>query len=249
MSNVVEDVEEVELSLPEVIHKLETAWINELNAPVLLRSEAELVDCVKLEMKAVVDQLRNWHDLNSIIKRVEIERMRYLLCSYLRTRLKKIEDQAFHLYAELEANRLSGHISREEHEFLVSYRESVLKHMDVAIYRHIPQNLRAVGDSFKIATRPNLKRFVFVRVLKTMNEVEIASPAETMRMEIVDLRIGTQHLLPFRSILSGLYDGSIQMITVLDLRCVTVEFLGCGIQVRPCAGASPAFATLIVLQL
>ncbi|KRY58397.1 DNA replication complex GINS protein SLD5 [Trichinella britovi] len=206
MSNVVEDVEEVELSLPE-------AWINELNAPVLLRSEAELVDCVKLEMKAVVEQLRNWHDLNSIIKRVEIERMRYLLCSYLRTRLKKvIEDQAFHLYAELQANRLSGHISREEHEFLVSYRESVMKHMDVAIYRHIPQNLRAVGDSFKIATRPNLKRFVFVRVLKTMNEVEIASPAETMRMEIVDLQIGTQHLLPFRSILSGLYDGSIQMM-------------------------------------
>ncbi|KRZ92727.1 DNA replication complex GINS protein SLD5 [Trichinella sp. T8] len=206
MSNVVEDVEEVELSLPE-------AWINELNAPVLLRSEAELVDCVKLEMKAVVEQLRNWHDLNSIIKRVEIERMRYLLCSYLRTRLKKvIEDQAFYLYAELQANRLSGHISREEHEFLVSYRESVMKHMDVAIYRHIPQNLRAVGDSFKIATRPNLKRFVFVRVLKTMNEVEIASPAETMRMEIVDLQIGTQHLLPFRSILSGLYDGSIQMM-------------------------------------
>ncbi|KRY33176.1 DNA replication complex GINS protein SLD5 [Trichinella spiralis] len=187
MSNVVEDVEEVELSLPE-------AWINELNAPVLLRSEAELVDCVKLEMKAVVEQLRNWHDLNSIIKRVEIE------------------DQAFHLYAELEANRLSGHISREEHEFLVSYRESVMKHMDVAIYRHIPQNLRTVGDTFKIATRPNLKRFVFVRVLKTMNEVEIASPAETMRMEIVDLQIGTQHLLPFRSILSGLYDGSIQMM-------------------------------------
>ncbi|BES93582.1 GINS complex subunit 4 (Sld5 homolog) [Nesidiocoris tenuis] len=69
------------------------AWVNEKLCPEILPNKAELVEVMMEQidqMEENVLQLQKT-DLRSIIHRQELERIRYLIRSYLRARLEKIE--------------------------------------------------------------------------------------------------------------------------------------------------------------
>uniref|UniRef100_A0A0A9YIF9 DNA replication complex GINS protein SLD5 n=1 Tax=Lygus hesperus TaxID=30085 RepID=A0A0A9YIF9_LYGHE len=76
-----------------VLDTITEAWVNEKLSPEILPHKAEFVEVMMEQidqMEENVLQLQKT-DLRSIIHRQELERIRFLIRSYLRTRLDKIE--------------------------------------------------------------------------------------------------------------------------------------------------------------
>ncbi|KAI2549785.1 GINS complex subunit 4 [Homo sapiens] len=84
--------EEVVLTPAELIERLEQAWMNEKFAPELLESKPEIVECVMEQLEHMEENLRRAkrEDLKVSIHQMEMERIRYVLSSYLRCRLMKV---------------------------------------------------------------------------------------------------------------------------------------------------------------
>ncbi|KAI2549784.1 GINS complex subunit 4 [Homo sapiens] len=87
--------EEVVLTPAELIERLEQAWMNEKFAPELLESKPEIVECVMEQLEHMEENLRRAkrEDLKVSIHQMEMERIRYVLSSYLRCRLMKFPNQ------------------------------------------------------------------------------------------------------------------------------------------------------------
>uniref|UniRef100_A0A7M4DWH8 GINS complex subunit 4 n=1 Tax=Crocodylus porosus TaxID=8502 RepID=A0A7M4DWH8_CROPO len=113
--------EELVLTPAQLIRSLEQAWLNEKFAPELLESKAEVVECVMEQLEHMESNLKRVKgvDLKVGIHRMEIERIRYVLSSYLRCRLGKIEKFFPHVL-EKEKSRADGDpsiLSPEEFAF------------------------------------------------------------------------------------------------------------------------------------
>lgn len=80
------------LTAAEVLNKLEQAWCNELLAAELLDYKTYIVECVMEQVKEMEKNLSHIRSDSFVagIHKLELERIKYVLCSYLRTRLNKV---------------------------------------------------------------------------------------------------------------------------------------------------------------
>ena len=95
-----------ELTTGEVLQRLQDAWINEKFAPDLLEHQNEVVECL-LNQIAEIDQridserLQRKKDqsknFGSALYKMEVARVRFVISSYLRIRLEKIQRFVFYL--------------------------------------------------------------------------------------------------------------------------------------------------------
>ncbi|KAM9252440.1 LOW QUALITY PROTEIN: DNA replication complex GINS protein SLD5 [Cariama cristata] len=108
------------LTPAQLIRSLEQAWLNEKFAPELLESKPEIIECVVEQLDHMEANLKlKEGDLKVSIHHMEIERIRYVLSSYLRCRLVKIEKFFPHVL-EKEKSRAEGEpsiLSPEEFAF------------------------------------------------------------------------------------------------------------------------------------
>ncbi|GFU02568.1 DNA replication complex GINS protein SLD5 [Nephila pilipes] len=93
-NDVPEDNETEEMTTAaEVIQKLQEVWVNEKLAPELLQYEGELVDCMLDQIQYMETSLQKIQkeDFRIVFHKMELDRIKYVLSSYLRIRLEKIE--------------------------------------------------------------------------------------------------------------------------------------------------------------
>ncbi|XP_059541314.1 DNA replication complex GINS protein SLD5 isoform X2 [Myotis daubentonii] len=140
--------EEVVLTPAELIERLEQAWMNEKFAPDLLESKPEIVECVMEQLDHMEENLRRAKkgDLKISIHRMEIERIRYVLSSYLRCRLMKIEKFFPHVL-EKEKTRHEeepSSLSPEEFAFAKEYMANIETYLKNVALKHMPPNLQKV---------------------------------------------------------------------------------------------------------
>merc|ERR1711890_24670 len=98
----------------------------------------------------------NKGDMRLILHKLELSRIRYILASYLRCRIEKIQKFGFSLLAASGESPLSA----QELEFAKSYTSGVSAHMTSVAIRHMP----AVADiqktpSDKCSVQPNLDSY------------------------------------------------------------------------------------------
>lgn len=112
------------LTAAEVLSKLEKAWCNEQLAPELLHYKSYIVECVMEQVKEMEKNLSHVRSDSFVagIHKLELERIKYVLCSYLRTRIKKIEANVIFVLEE-EAGRGEDVPSKLSPEELVYARE------------------------------------------------------------------------------------------------------------------------------
>ena len=96
---------------------------------------------------------------------MEVERVKYLLKSYLRSRIVKIEK---HLLFIVEKDKASL-LSQSEMEYAWTIYESRKNHFKSEFFDKISKKLNMLDDGVdvpdSIITKPNDKQFVFVRFL------------------------------------------------------------------------------------
>ncbi|XP_062912860.1 DNA replication complex GINS protein SLD5 [Mobula hypostoma] len=209
------DEEEEILTPAELIRKLEEAWLNEKFSPDLLECKSEIVECVMEQLNHMEKNLQRAKkgDLKITIHRMEMERIRYVLSSYLRSRLQKIEKFFPHIL-EKEKSRLEtepSYLSAQEAAFAKEYATNCEAHLRNLALKRMPPNLQAL-DMMKAVPKPNMDSFVFLRVKEKQENVLVAPEREDQREYTVDLEEGSQHLMRYRTIAPLVASGAVQLI-------------------------------------
>ncbi|KAF7242105.1 DNA replication complex GINS protein SLD5 [Varanus komodoensis] len=207
--------EEVLLTPAQLIRSLEQAWMNEKFSPELLESKSEIVECVIEQLEHMEDNLKRAKkgDLKVSIHRMEVERIRYVLSSYLRCRLQKIEKYFPHVL-EKEKTRAEGEpsiLSPEEFAFAKEYMANTETHLSNMALKHMPPNLQKV-DLLKAVPRPNLDSFVFLRVKERQENILVEPEADEQREYTIDLEEDSQHLMRYKTIAPLVASGAVQLI-------------------------------------
>ncbi|XP_078725564.1 DNA replication complex GINS protein SLD5 isoform X3 [Lampetra fluviatilis] len=140
-----------EVTPAELVSRLREAWLNEKLCPDLLPQHSELTECVVEQLTHMEGNLRRVQraDVKSSLHRMELERIRFMLSSYLRTRLNKIERFYTHVL-EREKSRTEGQpslLSPEEFAFAIEYASNMDRFLKSVALRHMPPNLQALDLS------------------------------------------------------------------------------------------------------
>ena len=140
---------------------------------------------------------------------MEIDRVKYLVASYLRMRLRKIERFIFHILGdEDEFNKLSVH----EVTFAGAYREALQAHMGESFLASIPEKFSSLTESgmegVDMVARPKLDGFVFCKVAEDLGEVDMDERGE----QVSDLNKGDTHVLRYRPIRHFVEEGKINLV-------------------------------------
>ena len=202
-----EDDDEIEVTAQEVYEKLKEAWLNEKFSPELLESKIELVDCMLVQVKEIENGMSDkskTKDLVSSLQKIELERVKFVIASYLRERLKKIEANVIHVL-EQEGNG-AGKLSAEELVFAKTFADNLQKHFNTLALQHMPENMQKL-DEKKNIPRPNTDAYVLVKVNERQDQV-LLDPDD----EPVDLDPGTIHCVRYQPVASLIDANTVSLI-------------------------------------
>jgi GINS complex subunit 4 len=206
--NVEEEEEEEELTPAEVVQRMKTAWTNEKFSPRLLPAQTELLSCLLEQLSQMEANLAQVGkaDFRIPLHKMEVARIRFLMTSYLRLRLAKIQSQIWTLDADL--------LSREEVAFSKSHRASLEAHVKTLASRHMPGDFGQMPKSTPDAPLPegNVDCAVFVRAEQEVRAVLIEDPTLQGRDQEVDMDAGSQHILKYAAVEELVKEGAVRLI-------------------------------------
>lgn len=160
----------------ELVEKLRTQWLAELVAPELLPFPAELVDELKQRIEdqtTLLDSTSSERREDSVFKNIarqELDRLQYLIRSFLRARLAKVHKYAlFYTRADTRRSRLSP----AETEFAMNFCELQLNHFVASGLKLLDADHQKIDAKAGMISKPNVDTHVFCRILEDIGEFEI----------------------------------------------------------------------------
>lgn len=237
--------------------RLMTLWRNERCAPELLPYPTLLLSRI---LRRVQDQMENIENISMgfyedvsedpsardskydktndklplLCMEAELERVKFLVRSYLRCRLSKIDK--FMLYLkQLEDDEntispLNELLSEQEHVYHSRHFEILLKLLNTSILKHMPPELQAINDtdgSVSMIDEPEWNKFVFIYVKEPspglefdthplLEKNEFGRPCYTVTIqelnEDVELNIGGIYVMRYAVIRDLLRDDKVELI-------------------------------------
>lgn len=114
-----------------------------------------------VHMEENITQL-NRHDLRLIAHKMELARIRFVISSYLRCRLDKIERYAVDILAKEEQRAADQRrLSPQEQTFAETFVSNINAHFEKIALRHMPLNLQETTANQTV--RPNIQEHVFLK--------------------------------------------------------------------------------------
>uniref|UniRef100_A0A0K8RMB8 GINS complex subunit 4 n=1 Tax=Ixodes ricinus TaxID=34613 RepID=A0A0K8RMB8_IXORI len=161
-----EDQDDECISTEQLIEKLEEAWLNEKFSPEILPYLGDVVDCLVDQLTHMQENLQQIDkgDFRVTIHRIELDRIQYILTSYMKIRLRKIEKHGAFILNRLRSSRSDQELlSPEELRYARAYIGSFEDYFrDVALV-HMPPNLQSFSMS-STDSGPDLDEYVFLKV-------------------------------------------------------------------------------------
>ncbi|XP_055906433.1 DNA replication complex GINS protein SLD5 [Eupeodes corollae] len=189
-----DDAEDELITAQKVLENLEVAWANELFAPEILPHQGEMLELMLGQIAHMEENMKELdkNDFRFIAHQMELERIRYIIASYLRCRLQKIETFATHILAEENARGASEkRLSAEETVFAQEFFDNMENYFNVVALQYMPSVQRS--DAEKRVVRPNLMSHVFIKA-----KVSVPAVVVGVDDEEVDLAAGSQHIIPYQ---------------------------------------------------
>nr|XP_027090828.1 DNA replication complex GINS protein SLD5-like isoform X2 [Coffea arabica] len=174
---------------------LKRAWQNEKAAPQILRFEAALIQRSREQIKLMMD----------------LDRTIFLLRSYLRTRLQKIEKYVFHIQKTAE---LWNRLSRQEKRFAERCIEDMEKHLDQSVLSKLPSSYKShlkqssSSEEDDMVPEPRLDTYVICRSKRFLGAFQLDDSAE----EPVNIEADDLYALPYKSIKPLVETGQIDLV-------------------------------------
>lgn len=141
---------------------------------------------------------------------VELTRLRYMMRSYLRVRLFKIEKYAMHCVGESHVN---ARLSSLESAYVQEYVNLTLQHLRSHVTSKLPEAFSAVSKQATahphpdMIPTPDIGHHVFARVERTIGDVQMYDDGTTE-----DLVQGDLYIMRYKVIREFLQDGSVQLV-------------------------------------
>lgn len=147
-------------------------------------------------------------DIRINIHTMEISRIRFIISSYLRKRLEKIEEYAIHLLSE-DAKRTpdDAFMTPAETTFAREYVSNVENLFTSLALMHMPLRIKDFELS-KMSSKPNMSKHVFVRANKAASGILIPGNVD----EEVDFEEGSQHIIQYGAVAHLVRSGDVQLI-------------------------------------
>ncbi|EFA03409.1 DNA replication complex GINS protein SLD5 [Tribolium castaneum] len=207
-----DDDDNVQLTSAELIEMMEEVWVNEKFAPEILPHKQEVVDCVLGQISYMEKNLETLPstDFKKGIHQLEVDRIRFLVASYLRHRLEKIETYVLHILKEEEQRgerEEELYLTEAEQQFAIKYKQDLEQHFENAtnFYPGLP-----FEDWKSHIVAPNMNSFVFLKA-KTAVEGVVIDPSRDDD-EVADLTVGSQMILSYNSVTDLVKKGDVQLI-------------------------------------
>ncbi|KAF1773065.1 hypothetical protein JG687_00005487 [Phytophthora cactorum] len=200
-------------NLNEDVQRMRTLWVNELNAPEILQYDEEMVS-------EMLEQIRNQQEyVDSVYEdraqlteeksfvnklyQMEIDRLRYMVSSYLRTRLHKIEKFAIHILSDAV---LTQRLSVKERNFAQQFVMLFESHVnDLALGKFTKENRTLTAEG--MVPEPNLDSFVFCQG-KEAGGVQ----CDDKGGDFVQVTSADRYVLRYRSVQEHVQAGTIDLI-------------------------------------
>eukprot|EP00931_Biecheleriopsis_adriatica_P077207 TRINITY_DN50818_c0_g1_i1.p1 TRINITY_DN50818_c0_g1~~TRINITY_DN50818_c0_g1_i1.p1 ORF type:complete len:253 (+),score=50.78 TRINITY_DN50818_c0_g1_i1:37-759(+) len=183
----------------EDVERLVTRWRNEKYAPELLPFDTEVVEDMSEVLEFVADSLeedraegeQDPNDPDFRLRSLDLDRMKYILRDYLRIRLWKLSQWPQH-YLEPKNQSL---LSAAERTFLNEYWENKKLYLENRLLSALPRNNQGLADKsdlLDMVRKPDLEKFVYVRIKADVGEIEVPPSLSGPTQE----SSGTQKPLP-----------------------------------------------------
>ena len=228
-SPTMEEEDDIEINENVKLYEtLKRAWNDEKNAPILLKFKStEVADFQSLlaSREREIEELENAANesgdgnemLLSAIGREELNRAKYVLRSYLRTRIKKIQQFPVHVLQQWKEKNSeeTDVISEKEHEFTlalvkayVEHAQSVLANFPLPEYRDAFMEFveGKKNEELTMVSHPNeANKMVFIRILEDVGMHQLDDGTD--EGDAVDLKKGRILFCKFQQF-KGLLDSS-----------------------------------------
>eukprot|EP01018_Ginkgo_biloba_P035226 Gb_14297 [translate_table: standard] len=191
-----EDVTDVEL--------LKRAWRNEKTAPEVLPYELNLVqrsrEQIQLLEETIAENAKSGtDDLMLSLYRMDLDRTLFLLRSYLRIRIQKIEKHVLYI---LKTEELWNRLSEPEQKFAQKCTDALQKHLEQSVLSKLPHGYQSMlrqaisSEEDDMVPEPQLDTFVFCKSKSAIGSFQLDERGD----ETVDLVAGDLYILRYRPI-------------------------------------------------
>ncbi|KAL5996482.1 hypothetical protein ACLOJK_026562 [Asimina triloba] len=220
MASGSEDVfwsEEDPASLAETtdVELLKRAWRNEKAAPEILPFQTSLVQRSREQIQLLEETVEAFADSGTddiivSLYQMDLDRMLFLLRSYLRTRLLQIEKYVFHISKTHLWNRLS----QEEQKFAKRCTDVMEKHLEQSVLSRLPYGYQSIlkqsisSEEDDMVPEPQLDTFVFCKSKGSIGAFQLDDSGD----EIVDLVADDLYVLRYKSIKGLVESGRIDLV-------------------------------------
>ncbi|XP_043266008.1 DNA replication complex GINS protein SLD5 [Colletes gigas] len=209
VSPQVEEHEE-ELTAQSALLAIEDAWLNEKFAPEILPHQSDLVDCMLQQITHMEENIKRLEkgDLRFMIHRMELDRIKFVISSYLRVRLEKIEKYTIHILSQ-EANRSGDqcYLTAAELQFAKDFLASIETLFRTIALQHMPGSFQAFEVN-KMIVKPNMQTYVFLRANEKINGIVLPDSLD----EEIDFEQGSQHIIQYSAVADLVKSGAVQLI-------------------------------------
>lgn len=202
--------EEEELTAQSALIAIEEAWLNEKFAPEILPHQADLVDCMLQQITHMEDNMKRLDkgDLRLMVHRMELDRIKFVISSYLRARLEKIEKYTIHILSQ-EANRSPEecYLTPAELQFAKEFLASIENLFRTVALQHMPGNFQTFEVN-RLSVKPNMQAYVFLRANQRVDGIVLPGSLD----EEIDFEQGSQHIIQYSAIANLVKSGAVQLI-------------------------------------
>ncbi|XP_045506009.1 DNA replication complex GINS protein SLD5 [Colias croceus] len=206
--------EEEEITAETVLKTLQSSWQNERLSPEILPHRNDMVECMLGQIQHMERNINKLPktDLRASIHKMELNRIKYMICNYLKTRLDKIEKYCITIVNEEKQRIESGtnYLTSSEYRYAQEYLLNMEQHLKQTVLNSVPSNMQTF-EMNKMAIMPNLQSHVFLKANETVNGIVLEDLFGDQDEEI-DLEEGSQHILQYKFIADLVKNGKVQLV-------------------------------------
>ncbi|KAL8481330.1 hypothetical protein ACS0TY_027735 [Phlomoides rotata] len=194
-----------------------SAWRNEKAAPEILKYDVDLIQRSRQQIQ-LMEEMADEFNKNGVdpltvsLYQMDLDRTMFLMRSYLRTRLQKIEKYVFHIQKTAEQwNRLS----RQEQKFAKRYATDLEHHLDQSVLSKLPDQYRshlrqsAASEEDDMVPEPKLDTYVICKSKKYLGSFQLDDGEEE---EVINIEADDLYALPYKSIKPLVESGQIDLV-------------------------------------
>ncbi|KAI9093104.1 hypothetical protein DFS34DRAFT_272852 [Phlyctochytrium arcticum] len=196
------------------VASLTTWWMNERCAPEILQYQDMLVSQLIEMLNAQTENIEPGRDDDDpdkaflvVLYQQEMERIKFVIRGYLRTRLVKIQQHPLHLLRD-ESSR--SRLSEEEIIFCEKFQEILEAHYTKSCLSDFPSFLKRLDDDagdLHMVSKPDLDDSVIIRVQQSIGAFHLAYSKDT-----IEMNAGDQYILRYSAVKNLIEDGKVELV-------------------------------------